>query len=147
MDVDVALWSDHASHQPSLSLQGCCISPSIITWQRHSFTIKYVWNKLLNWFCSVFSICELSTCCANSVVHAGGGGDNVIVAVEEDSHVHVAVPTFAIISSILGDKRSMMSCNSLLKRNSLFGIVSYQNKCSINYLWVGGITLTCLTKL
>ena len=56
--------------------------------------------------------------------------------------MHVAVPTFAIISSILIDKRSMMSCSSLLKRNSLFGIVSNQNKCLVNYLWVSGITLS-----
>ena len=40
------------------------LSPPIMTRQRHSFTTKYVWNKLLNWFCSAFSIWELSTCCA-----------------------------------------------------------------------------------
>ena len=33
----------------------------MMTRQRRSFTAKYVWNKLLNWFCSAFSIWELST--------------------------------------------------------------------------------------
>ena len=56
--------------------------------------------------------------------------------------MHALVTAFAIISSILVVSRSMMSCISHLKRNSLFGIVSNQNKCPINYLLVSGITLS-----